>query len=216
MKYLMFFLVVFSLNTSFGKGSLELGKVEGSIYNAISQEVMTQVEVKLFNAIDGTINEVKTNDNGKFKIDGLPYGEYILSIDIDGYQKTTVYNVIVMKENPIERIARIELITNSVSEIGNVKGSVYNSSFNEDLEYAAITIYSSLDNSLFGVGVTNGEGEFNIENLPFGEYYLTISYVGFENVTVYNIVLMDKEPNVNIKRIEMIPKKVKESVDLYF
>ena len=209
-------LVIFSLNTAFGVGSLESGRVEGSIYNPISQKAITQAKVKLYNVIDSSLSEVKTDEKGEFEIDGLPYGEYVLSVDIEGYQKTTVYNVVVMEDKPIEKISRIELLTNNVSETGKVNGTVYNSSFKENLECAAVTIYCSRDNNLWGIGMTNEKGEFKIENLPYGEYYLTVSYVGFENVTVYNIVLMDNEPQVKIDRIEMNPKKVEKSIDLYF
>ena len=194
----------------------ENGMVMGAVYNSLDNSAVKLAKVSLKNVINNTISEVITNEKGDFVIRDIPFGEYVLTTKIDGFEKSTIYNVVLMKEKPVTEVSRIELNESIEFQSGTLMGSVFDSTTNEPVKYAAITVYNCLTRSLSGIGVTNDKGEFKIDDLPFGEYCLKASYTGFYNHKIYNVVLMRQNPKVNLNRIQLIRENANIPLPLIF
>lgn len=184
--------------------------------NSLSKNSINLATISISNVVNGDVNEVITNEKGDFKLLDIPFGEYVLTTYAEGFEKSTIYNVVLMKEKPIVKISRIELSKSVELKTGKVIGSVFDNTNNEAIQYAAITIYNCLDYSLMGISVIDENGYFVLNNLPFGEYCLNASFVGFQDKKIHNVVLMRQKPKVKFNKIELIPEEENNSGDLIF
>ena len=72
--------------------------------------------------------------------------------------------------------------------MGNkITGIVIESSSNKPLEFANIVLYKTDDSTQVTGTVTNKEGFFELQRVRPGSYYLTISFIGFDDITLDDI-----------------------------
>ncbi len=90
----------------------------------------------------------------------------------------------------------------SKNDIGNILGKVYEEE-NKPAIYANVILKSVEDSSMIKGAITNEDGVFNINNVPYGEYFVSVSYIGFANYDTEKLSLKDKELNLN--GIELVP-----------
>jgi hypothetical protein len=74
------------------------------------------------------------------------------------------------------------LISNSTfaQQKGRVKGIVTDKTNSEPLPFATVGIFSQKD-SIIGGGITDEDGKFQVD-LPFGQFYALVEFMGFEAV----------------------------------
>ena len=65
----------------------------------------------------------------------------------------------------------------------NVSGKVVEQLGNEPLPGTSLAIYSLPDSALIAGAVADVNGQFRIEEIPTGSYFLLASFIGFENDT---------------------------------
>ena len=70
---------------------------------------------------------------------------------------------------------------------GTVSGKVSDATTGKPMEYANISLFDQNDSSLVNGTITTVDGDFIIEKIHFGQYYIEISFIGFEKNTVKNI-----------------------------
>ena len=63
-----------------------------------------------------------------------------------------------------------------------VTGQVVDLETGEPIIYANVTISSNIDSSLVTGAVTNADGNFKLENIKYGKYFITASFIGFEKI----------------------------------
>lgn len=85
---------------------------------------------------------------------------------------------------------------------GEIFGQLKDSLSGEPLEYAAISVFD-LENQLVSGGMSNLNGKFNIPELPFRKYYITVQYVGYDLKTIEDIELNKRNPAKNLHSIQM-------------
>ncbi|WP_439184603.1 TonB-dependent receptor domain-containing protein [Carboxylicivirga taeanensis] len=83
----------------------------------------------------------------------------------------------------------LSLLANSPEKEGIVKGKVYDGKSKVPVEYATVAIYKSSDNSVVTGTVSDQEGNFKIKGLQKGEFYIVVSFLGFENKRYDDIVV---------------------------
>jgi hypothetical protein len=88
---------------------------------------------------------------------------------------------------------------------GSVKGLVIDKISNNPVEYANLAIFNQKDSSMVGGSITDSKGYFIIENLPFGNYYIRVSFIGYKSIFIPNITITPKAPNLNIGKIMFQP-----------
>ncbi len=92
------------------------------------------------------------------------------------------------------------LATSSVfSQItGKVKDGDY------PLEYATATLFSTPTKTIVAGVVTDAKGNFKIENNASGNYYLEISFIGFDKKTIKDLVITSKNTKINVGTIQLV------------
>lgn len=94
------------------------------------------------------------------------------------------------------------------AQTGDVKGKLVDSASNESIPFASIVITENLEGSSTVYGTTSGEdGSFNMNsNLPFGNYKLQISFIGYKTVILNSVILSKTKPIVDLGTITMTAK----------
>jgi outer membrane receptor protein involved in Fe transport len=69
------------------------------------------------------------------------------------------------------------------SQTGNYQARVLDAATKEPIEYATVTLKQSNNAASLKGGKTNAKGQVSIENIPAGNYELSISSIGFESIT---------------------------------
>ncbi len=134
-----------------------------------------------------------------------------------------------MKKLHVLAFSLITLAANAQN--GSFTGKVTDGSDREPLEYANVVVFDSDDSSMVAGGITDVAGNFRVENIAAGKYFLRARFLGFESkqtavfelkrnqsIDVGIIGLepsgqMMEEVNVTGRRIHSISRIDKQSFD---
>jgi len=95
---------------------------------------------------------------------------------------------------------------------GIISGRVTDANGNKPVQYASIALYKTRDSSLVTGAISGMDGTFSMQNVPFGQYYIEISFVGFKKQRFDGIMLTPKQKAVSLGdlKIEEISENLKE------
>lgn len=74
-------------------------------------------------------------------------------------------------------------------QTASVVGKVVDTNNQTPIEYSSVALYTNKDSSLVAGTLTDSKGYFLLKDLPFGDYYLTVQFIGYTTETVKNIAL---------------------------
>lgn len=92
---------------------------------------------------------------------------------------------------------------------GVVKLLVIDADNDAPIEYANVVLYSARDSSLISGGITNTQGLAVIKQIPFGMYYITVDFIGYNKQIKSGVKITPKQHIVDLGII-----KLKQSVEL--
>lgn len=94
-------------------------------------------------------------------------------------------------------------ITNVFAQKGSITGVVSDKATNDKIPFAnVVAIHKNNTASLHGT-VSNVDGIFEIDNLPFGDYNVLISFIGYGTDTIRSIHIDNQNQQVNIGEIQL-------------
>ncbi|NJK94282.1 MAG: hypothetical protein HC905_04475 [Bacteroidales bacterium] len=88
---------------------------------------------------------------------------------------------------------------------GKVSGKIIDGSTNQPVEYASIAIYRERDSTLVTGVVTDATGNFVLENLPYGKFYATVTFIGYKKSKLGGIQLMPNQKVSTLGTIKLDP-----------
>lgn len=97
------------------------------------------------------------------------------------------------------------LATNYEYKKYTIEGTVAEKSTATKIEYATIALYEKSDNSLITGTITDSDGYFIMEINESGNFYLKISFIGFEELIIDDIILNSENQNKNLNIIYLLP-----------
>jgi len=83
-----------------------------------------------------------------------------------------------------------------------IKGIILDNEKNA-LPFTTVILKNSSDSSLYKGEITNEKGEFNIENVKEGNYFLQVQVIGYEKFTKNNIEVSNNIPLIDVGTIVM-------------
>ncbi len=83
---------------------------------------------------------------------------------------------------------------------GTVKGRVLDKQTNDVLQFVNIRLTDYKSGKMIKGAITDGNGSFHLTEVPYGNYKLTVSYVGYKNA-IRNITLSDKNKSAHYTAI---------------
>lgn len=94
---------------------------------------------------------------------------------------------------------------------GVLKGKIVDESSGLPVEYANIILYKQKDSSLVTGGITNTKGEFNIDKVPFGRYYVIVKFIGYNNTKVDGVMINPRQPEFTLETVKL--KQASQSIE---
>ncbi len=94
---------------------------------------------------------------------------------------------------------------------GILKGKIVDETSGQPIEYANIILYKQKDSSLVTGGITNTKGEFSIDKVPFGRYYVIAKFIGYTNYRVNGVMVTPRQTEVTLDAIKL--KIASENID---
>lgn len=88
---------------------------------------------------------------------------------------------------------------------GSINGVVVNESTGNPVEYANIVIYRKRDSSMATGTVTDVNGTFLMEKVPYGFYTLVADFIGYEKTVKRGVLVVPRNPNVDVDEIQIKP-----------
>lgn len=89
--------------------------------------------------------------------------------------------------------------------IGQISGQIIDGSTNEQIEYATIALYHKKTKEISGGTISQKNGKFYLEKLKPGKYQVKISFMGYEDETIEEVMIKMDEPIVNLHKIKIRP-----------
>ena len=81
---------------------------------------------------------------------------------------------------------------------GSIKGIISEKTTGNALEFATIVVKNIKDTTHVQGGVTDKNGLFSISNLPFGEYKVSYSFIGFDKIDLPVVSINQKHKNLDL------------------
>lgn len=86
---------------------------------------------------------------------------------------------------------------------GKITGKVTDATGGQPIEYAVIAIHKSKDSSLVTGATCDASGLFSVENLPYGRFYVEVSFVGYKKLAIPNIMITKTQTVNNIGTLKL-------------
>ena len=95
---------------------------------------------------------------------------------------------------------------------GLIIGKVLDKSSNAPMEYSSIAVYSLPDSSLVTGTVTNTSGEFELEDIPYGKYFIEVKFIGYEKsvISPVEITRDTREANLGMLFLSLSTEALEE------
>ncbi len=91
---------------------------------------------------------------------------------------------------------------------GKVIGTIVDKNTSSPMEFANVAIYDRKDSSLVTGGITNMNGEFEIPDIVYGDYYLEANFIGFDKRNIVDITLDRANRVYDVGNILLSPSTV--------
>ncbi|MFH1197123.1 MAG: TonB-dependent receptor family protein [bacterium] len=92
---------------------------------------------------------------------------------------------------------------------GIIKATIYDGKNNVPMEYANATVYIMKDSSYVTGSASGKDGELLIPNIPEGDYYVKVSFIGYEDTIIPNINVSAGKPEVTLGVVKIFPSEIK-------
>jgi iron complex outermembrane recepter protein len=102
-------------------------------------------------------------------------------------------------------LSGISLLANAQTKAGKIAGQVIDGN-QKNIEAATIALLRAKDSSTIKFSVANKTGNFEFENVPEGQYLVSISAVGHGKAYSEKIEISESQKLVTLKTIELIPQ----------
>lgn len=81
---------------------------------------------------------------------------------------------------------------------GRITGKLIDAQTNQIIEYGNVVLYGVKDSSMVNGTITDKDGKFKLENLPFGQYYIKVSYIGYATKYIDSVRINQRSAEVEL------------------
>ncbi|MBC7485347.1 MAG: TonB-dependent receptor [Cytophagaceae bacterium] len=93
--------------------------------------------------------------------------------------------------------------TNPVPPTGKISGTVSDSSTSDAVEFASIGLIDLATGKIVDGTVTDSAGSFVLEHVANGTYQIGIRMIGYDDMSINNVIVSDQASEVSLKRIRL-------------
>ena len=89
---------------------------------------------------------------------------------------------------------------------GTIIGKIIDLHSHEPLEYTNVTVHKTVDSSLVTGGITTRKGEFSLEKVPTGKYYIRVNFIGYRDKFIPNISIGKEKSFIDLGKVKLESK----------
>jgi outer membrane cobalamin receptor len=206
-KFLIVFLSINHVTGNPPEDDSKTARITGIVLDETSGSHMEFANIAVYSKADSSlVTGGITNENGRFEITGVDYGEYYLEANFIGFGKASVKDVTITSEAPVIDIGRIELRP-STFELGGVNVVADKAQVEFKLDKKVVNV-SQVISAVGGTAVDV------LENTPSVQVDIegNVSVRGSSNFTV----LIDGRPSVlsGSDALRQIPASALENIEI--
>ncbi|WP_319501793.1 TonB-dependent receptor domain-containing protein [uncultured Draconibacterium sp.] len=86
-----------------------------------------------------------------------------------------------------------------------VKGVIIDKTTNESIPFATVAIMKAGDETAYAGSVSTENGNFIIEDIPYGSYTMSVSFIGYQSQELPGIKLSSNNKNIDLGKIILEP-----------
>ena len=95
-------------------------------------------------------------------------------------------------------------VNNIILKDAKITGIITDGSNNQTIPYASVAIYHSKDSTLVTGVLSKDDGSFVLDKLPYGKYYIVVTFVGYKKHRVNEILLTAAKKTVALGAIKVM------------
>jgi outer membrane receptor protein involved in Fe transport len=99
--------------------------------------------------------------------------------------------------------ASVELMNNSPSDKGQIEGRVYDKKEDTPVEYANVVVFDLNDSIMVTGVITNPDGKFILEEIPYGDYYVSVQFIGYEPAIISGVSVTRQNRRIDIGDVDL-------------
>jgi len=84
---------------------------------------------------------------------------------------------------------------------GTITGIVHDKNSGTPVEFANVIVCKNSDSSMVNGALTNAKGRFTIDNVPYGNYFIKINFIGYGVKTMSGISINDNNTYMNVRTV---------------
>lgn len=87
---------------------------------------------------------------------------------------------------------------------GVLKGKIFDKQTNEPVEYASVALIRQKDSSITTGGISNSQGIFLLEKVPYGKYTVQIKFIGYNQWETKDVLITPKSQEVDLGNVALV------------
>lgn len=96
----------------------------------------------------------------------------------------------------------------ALKKSGTIRGTILDSVTHNPLQYTTITVIHPKDSSVVTGAVTDNQGNFTIENVPYGNYTVKISFIGYKKMFINKIDINKNNSEIVLGTLALLPSSI--------
>ena len=113
-----------------------------------------------------------------------------------------------MKKLIVTALVLVSIFTTALAQSGSLEGVVVDEATEENISFATVAIMESGEEEAFAGSVSDENGQFVIEDIPYGTYDLVVSFIGYNSRKIPDITVSSGNRNIDLGTIKMEPNVV--------
>jgi 5-hydroxyisourate hydrolase-like protein (transthyretin family) len=196
------------------------GRISGRVTDSVSHAGLPNATIQIFNGAGVSVAQVVTDVTGTYATPTLTPGSYFATAAVAGHVTGLYQGFACVSCNPttgsaiaVADGASATGIDFALDQFGSLSGRVFDVATGTGLTNPAVCAYTTTT-ALFGCTAPNASGQYEIDNVPPGNYYVrTFNGIGYIN-QVYNDVTPADCCSVSIgTQVTVRPALTTSSVD---
>ncbi len=86
---------------------------------------------------------------------------------------------------------------------GKITGTLIDATTSQPIEYGNVVILRAKDSTMINGGISNPNGKFTIDQLPFGKYMVKIQFIGYNTKRIRDVLINQKKTTVDLGTIQL-------------
>jgi len=107
------------------------------------------------------------------------------------------------KKNIIANLFLFWIFFPLYAQNGNIHGVIEDPVTNERIPFATIALYSGDSSEPVTGDVSDGDGNFRIGGLSYGDYRVVISFIGYESKEIDGVDINQQSPSINLGTVSL-------------